>query len=509
MKNNIFLFFIFFCTCVFSKEIKPLAEKLSQGIDKNLKVAVIDFTYADLRKSEGPVVIRERLTTELAGRQFTLIERALIQKVFEELNLQNSAVIEPQKASELGKILGADVLIIGTLNDISNEETEINARAVESQTGKILKAASIRIHKTWKDSITSPTNSSYLGKSLIQISLLLDTSSSMDGLINQAKNYLWKVVNELASSYKEGDTSVVEVALYEYGNNAIPAEKGYIRQVVDFTSDLDNVYRELFALKTMGGQEYCGMAVKEAVLNPKWSPKDDVYKAIFIAGNEPYTQGNVSFEESAALAKNKGIFVNTIFCGSWQQGVAMQWKKAAEMAGGEYANIDQNAQFTDILAPQDRKISSALARLNETYIPYGQKGKERLEFKKDMDTKIQENSTGIAYERAAYSTTKSASHALSQWDLISAIETGLIKRSEIKKEELPEDLSKMTDEELNDYIEQKLKERQDIKRDILRLKKERDEFIRKQRDSQKENTLDKKIIEIAKKQAALKGYKFK
>ena len=39
---------------------------------------------------------------------------------------------------------------------------------------------------------------------LIQLAILLDTSNSMDGLINQAKSELWKIVNELALAKKNG-----------------------------------------------------------------------------------------------------------------------------------------------------------------------------------------------------------------------------------------------------------------------------------------------------------------
>ena len=49
----------------------------------------------------------------------------------------------------------------------------------------------------------------------IQLALLLDTSNSMDGLIDQAKSQLWKIVNELATSKKSGKPIDFYVALYE------------------------------------------------------------------------------------------------------------------------------------------------------------------------------------------------------------------------------------------------------------------------------------------------------
>src|SRR6187549_709353 len=60
----------------------------------------------------------------------------------------------------------------------------------------------------------------------IQVALLLDTSGSMDGLIDQAKSQLWRIVNELASAQRDGQTAQVEIALYEYGKQTVSAEDG-------------------------------------------------------------------------------------------------------------------------------------------------------------------------------------------------------------------------------------------------------------------------------------------
>jgi len=87
----------------------------------------------------------------------------------------------------------------------------------------------------------------------IQIAILLDTSSSMDGLIDQAKTQLWKVVNTFIEAKHDGKAPFVEVALYEYGNNNNAAGNDWIRLVSPMTRDLDQLSRDLFALKTNGG----------------------------------------------------------------------------------------------------------------------------------------------------------------------------------------------------------------------------------------------------------------
>ena len=104
----------------------------------------------------------------------------------------------------------------------------------------------------------------------IQLALLLDTSNSMDGLIDQAKSQLWKIVNELATSKKDGKAVELNVALYEYGKDAIPSQEAHLRNIVPFTQDLDKISDELFRLKTNGGQEYCGKVILDAVNNLQW-----------------------------------------------------------------------------------------------------------------------------------------------------------------------------------------------------------------------------------------------
>src|SRR5476651_182625 len=58
-------------------------------------------------------------------------------------------------------------------------------------------------------------------KPLVQIAILLDTSNSMDGLIEQAKGQLWKICNEFIKAKQGGVTPEVQVALYQSGNNGL------------------------------------------------------------------------------------------------------------------------------------------------------------------------------------------------------------------------------------------------------------------------------------------------
>jgi len=88
-----------------------------------------------------------------------------------------------------------------------------------------------------------------------QVALLLDTSGSMEGLIDQARSQLWKVVNQLAEAKRDGVRPELEIALFEYGNDRLSGAEGYLRMISPFTRDLDAISERLFALTTDGGSE--------------------------------------------------------------------------------------------------------------------------------------------------------------------------------------------------------------------------------------------------------------
>ena len=291
----------------------------------------------------------------------------------------------------------------------------------------------------------------------IQLAILLDTSSSMSGLINQSRNQLWQVVNEFSRTRKNGVTPTLEVAVYEYGNSGLAAKGGYIRQVTDLTTELDQVSEGLFALTTNGGDEYCGYVIKTAVTDLEWSRSKQDIKAIFIAGNEPFTQGPVPFQEAIAAAKQKGITVNTIHAGDHHVGAQSGWKDGAILAGGDYMSIDHNHRVAHIEAPQDKRIAELNAKLNQTYVPYGTEGRVKAKRQQEQDAKSGAISSGLLAKRAQSKTSKMYNN--SSWDLVDAFETGDVKLNELNDKQLPAEMQKMDKAEQEKYVAGKAKER--------------------------------------------------
>jgi len=345
----------------------------------------------------------------------------------------------------------------------------------------------------------------------IQIALLLDTSSSMDGLIDQARTQLWKVVNTFTEAKRDGQTPYVEVALYEYGNSGLSVANNYIRQVQPLTRDLDELSRQLFALKTNGGEEYCGAVIQRALGDLAWDTSAQTYKVIFIAGNEPFTQGPVDPRQACKDSIAKGIVVNTIHCGSRQEGINGAWHDGAALAEGKYLVIDQDKVIAQIPAPQDKAISDLGQELNKTYIGYGEKRAEAEKKQQQADNDAFSNaSAGASVERAK--TKASRNYSNTDWDLVDAVNEKKVDPATLPADELPEAMRTLKPEERAAYVANAAKERAAIQQKITDLNKERETFLaeaRKQQAQSGEKTLDEAMVDTTREQAAKKGYSFK
>ena len=341
--------------------------------------------------------------------------------------------------------------------------------------------ASIPVHKDDKH-IIKPNP---IQQPKIQLAILLDTSGSMDGLINQTRNQLWQVVNEFTSAKRHGVTPILEVALFEYGNDGNAQDTGFVRMLNNFTRELDKVSEGLFSLTTNGGSEFCGFAIKTAVKSLNWSLSDNDIKTIFIAGNEPFTQGPVNYLEALNLAKQKGIAVNTIHAGDHQVGIETGWEKGALWANGNYMSIDANRRTVHIISPQDKRIAELNRQLNKTYVPYGKMGEQKSRRQVEQDQANESISSGLLAKRAR---TKSSSYYNNaKWDLVDAMEDGEVNEeqlAEMEQSKLPKIMREMDSGEKKVYLKAKAEKRQAIKKEIISLSGARSKYVAAKRKEQ-------------------------
>lgn len=338
----------------------------------------------------------------------------------------------------------------------------------------------------------------------IMLALLLDTSNSMDGLIDQAKSQLWKIVNELAAA-KCGDGSKpkIKIALYEYGNDGLPSSEGYIRQVSALTNDLDLISEKLFALRTNGGSEFCGHVIRTSLNQLDWSASSADLRMIFIAGNEPFTQGSVSYREACALAKEKGVTINTIYCGDFNEGMNSNWKDGADIAGGTFMSIEQNSKTVYVATPYDDRLSQLNDQLNKTYVYYGSTGVSKKESQLAQD----KNAESYGAANKAERTVSKSSHAYSNstWDLVDASKDDIQAITKAREEELPQEMKGMTSDQRKAYVKGKSEERTKIQAEIQTVNKQRQEYIVKNTPKEQENMLDAAMINSIKSKAKTKN----
>lgn len=342
-------------------------------------------------------------------------------------------------------------------------------------------------------------------KPKVQIAILLDTSSSMSGLINQARNQIWEIVNEFTKVKQSGQQPELEVALYHYGNSNLSPESNWIEQLVPFTDNLDLISEKLFSLTTSGGLEYCGMVIDEAVEELKWSKRADDLRLIFIAGNEPFTQGPVPYVDACKKAVDNFIVVNTIHCGGNQTGISEKWEDGALITDGKYFSIDHNSRTVNIPAPQDKKISELNTALNATYIPFGKEGEYGARNQLRQDTL---NSAAGSSRAAAKA---SSFYRNSSWDLVDASQEEGFELKEIADEDLPEAMRKMTLEERQANIDSNLKKRQEIQKEISQLAQERSKFIAEETKKQAkpgEESLGTAVQKAVREQGEKKKFEF-
>lgn len=344
------------------------------------------------------------------------------------------------------------------------------------------------------------------GESLIQLALLLDTSNSMDGLINQAKSQLWKIVNELGKAKYNGDPVKLEIALYEYGNDRLSSKEGYIRQVNSLINDLDKISENLFALSTNGGNEFCGHVIKNSLDQLEWSDNKDVLKLVYIAGNEPFNQGPVDFREECMKAKENGIFINSIFCGNHEEGIDTHWKDGALYGDGEYTSLQQDNATVYVKTPFDQKITSLNLQLNDTYLAYGAQGGYYIENQLRQDFNAESISEENKVERSI--SKSSAVYDNQNWDLVDKKKNSDFNIEEISEDALPAEMKGLSNEEKLEFIEVKGEERSQINIQIQELAKKREEFIKNKSYGNETLSLDQILIEAAKKKGVKLNYTF-
>lgn len=342
----------------------------------------------------------------------------------------------------------------------------------------------------------------------VELAICLDTSGSMDGLIEAAKLKLWDIVNDLALATP---TPRLRVALLTFGNDGHLAEDGWVRVDSPLTEDLDEISRQLFALRTNGGTEYVGRVLREAGEQLEWTPSDSTLKLVVVAGNESADQDQTfRYADVCKGLISRGIMVNAIYCGNPADEIAPGWREVALLADGHYAAIDHNNGNIVIASPFDDKLAELSSTINRTYLAYGEKGAWGATNQAQQDANAQTLNSAVVAARCQ--SKGSALYSNEHWDLVDACRSAAFKLADVKDEDLPEPMRGKTLEQKQAIVADMAAQREAIQKEIADFSARRQAYVNeelKKHQSEEDRSFDTALRKAIRAQAMSKGFEFK
>jgi Mg-chelatase subunit ChlD len=341
----------------------------------------------------------------------------------------------------------------------------------------------------------------------LEMVFALDTTGSMGGLIEGAKQRIWGIVNEVMQSESRPNVRVGLVAYRDRGDR-------YVTEVFPVTDNLDAVYSALMDYRAEGGgdtPENVRRALADAVHKAGWSQQSNrIAQVVFLVGDAPpHTdyQNEPDTKATAGAAKRKGMIVNAIQCGNID-GTKEAWQEVAQYGGGRYFAIPQDSGVVAIITPYDEKLGALSNQLGGTYLAYGEQGQQVAARARQAETEAKIVAAAPSAARADRATNKAINSMSYAGDLLQSLENGTVKLEDVKIEEMPEELRNLSPAERKQEVEKRQAQRRQIRAEITQLSKDRAEFIKNERTkSGVRNSFDSVVAEALKAQLAAKGFK--
>lgn len=337
----------------------------------------------------------------------------------------------------------------------------------------------------------------------IDLVICIDRSGSMDQVIETAKQKVWSIVNDIA---KVRPTPALRIGLIGYGS----ADKEF--RFFDLTDDLDTVYKNLMTFRTdMGGDEWVGATVRKATKEMSWSKNKEALRMIFMVGNETAMQGTDDnmYLKTCPEAIKSDIVVNAIYCGKPNADEEKTWREVAKLADGSFTMIDITGGAVSIATPMDEDLAKMNEALNGTYVAFGGRGKEKKENQKAQDAAAGEaGGAGVQADRALAKA--SGAYNAAGWDLVDASKNKDFKLEDVKDEDLPEAMRKMTLDEKKAHIAKMTEERAKLQKEVQAKAAERAKYIEEEMKKQglnQDKAFDEAVRKMIHEQAAKKGFK--
>ena len=344
-------------------------------------------------------------------------------------------------------------------------------------------------------------------KPRIEVCFVLDTTGSMGGLIEGAKQKIWSIANEMISTKPTPEIRLGLVAYRDRGDE-------YITKPFDLTNDIDAIYGQLRSFRAVGGgdePESVNEALQDAVRKMSWSQDRHVLKIIFLVGDAPphmdYADGP-KYPQVCQEAVKKDIIINTVQCGSIERTTPF-WQEIAKLSEGNYAAIAQSGNMVAIATPMDSELADLNRKLGKTLVAYGAEPARRAVVTKQLVAEAAPAS--VAADRLAFNA-RSGVAVQGEGELLDSLSSGKAKLGALDKDQLPPEWQKLDQEELKSEISKKQKERTELQARIQELTRQREEYVaaerKRQADLGKGDSFDEKVAASIRAQAARKGIEY-
>jgi Mg-chelatase subunit ChlD len=345
------------------------------------------------------------------------------------------------------------------------------------------------------------------GKARIEVCFVLDTTGSMGGLIEGAKQKVWSIANDMIRAKPTPEIRLGLVAYRDRGDE-------YVTKTFDLTNDIDAVYGHLRSFRAAGGgdePESVNEALQDAVRKMSWSQDRQVLKIIFLVGDAPphmdYADGP-KYPQVCQEAVKKDIIINTVQCGSIERTTPF-WTEIAQLSEGSYAAIAQSGNMVAIATPMDSELAELNRKLGKTLVAYGAEPARRAVASKQLAAEAAPAS--VAADRLAFNA-RAGVAVQGEGELLDGLSSGKVKLESLDKDQLPAEMQKLDQQELKAEVGKKQKERAELQARIQKLTRERDDYIAVERKRQAEqgkgDSFDEKVAASIRAEAARKGIEY-
>lgn len=279
-------------------------------------------------------------------------------------------------------------------------------------------------------------------REVIEVVFCLDLSGSTNGLLDDVREKLWDIVNQV-HAYRPA--TELRIGVVGFSRPSFGAKNGYVKVLQDLTSDFDLLNHELHKLKPSieKGDQFVGHAIKVCLRNLNWSRNPESLQVIYLVGNGMVNAGGSDYREACDLAVKQGVVINTIYCRTRNNAdkELTGWREIARLTGGEQSDIRIHKRTPLVLTSPDPVVFRSLAEdLSETYIAYGPTGKERVSMMNAMD-RLAMTANEMTYEsRIFYKISERYQFHQQQWDLVDYLKMSNSDFSELQREYLMDSL---------------------------------------------------------------------